>query len=254
MRLQTRVRAGDLVRAHVRPPLCSLTIRWVTQRPREPVAARALRPIGNTTRTHSRSSRTSGASIRSCSDSPGDHTGAGRGSRGFVPTARRERPSSSSARDAVRPSPSYRLASSDAPGFQLERRSRRRRSALPATPRGRSGHLTPRAGNIRSRRSPRVTVPPTQPQSPCIDQPVSFGSHSAPRSPPSGAVAVPSPASWTTGRQGYRPTKSEKARQMASSPVSPVRMRTALSMELTKILPSPIRPVLALFSMASSTC
>src|SRR5580704_14188022 len=40
---------------------------------------------------------------------------------------------------------------------------------------------------------------------------------------------------------------------MASSPRSPVRMRTASSTGTTKIFPSPMRPVLALFSMASIT-
>src|SRR5215468_643223 len=40
--------------------------------------------------------------------------------------------------------------------------------------------------------------------------------------------------------------------QMASLPVSPVRMRIASSTVETKILPSPIRPVLAAFWMASS--
>src|SRR6478752_796927 len=42
-------------------------------------------------------------------------------------------------------------------------------------------------------------------------------------------------------------------RQIASSARSPVRIRTASSTGLTKILPSPMRPVLALFSMASIT-
>ena len=37
----------------------------------------------------------------------------------------------------------------------------------------------------------------------------------------------------------------------ASAPVSPVRMRTTCSSSKTKIFPSPIFPVLALFSMAS---
>ena len=39
----------------------------------------------------------------------------------------------------------------------------------------------------------------------------------------------------------------------ASAPVSPVRMRTTCSRSKTKILPSPILPVLADFSMASMT-
>ena len=41
-------------------------------------------------------------------------------------------------------------------------------------------------------------------------------------------------------------------RQSASDPASPVRMRTAWPMSLTKILPSPIRPVWAAFWIAST--
>jgi hypothetical protein len=41
--------------------------------------------------------------------------------------------------------------------------------------------------------------------------------------------------------------------KIASSPRSPVRMRTASSICETKIFPSPIRPVFAVFSMASIT-
>src|SRR5882724_4633317 len=41
--------------------------------------------------------------------------------------------------------------------------------------------------------------------------------------------------------------------QIASSPFSPVRMRIASSMVLTKILPSPIFPVLAAFARAKTT-
>ena len=40
---------------------------------------------------------------------------------------------------------------------------------------------------------------------------------------------------------------------MASDPFSPVRMRTACSTGLTKTLPSPILPVLAVLTMASTT-
>jgi hypothetical protein len=41
--------------------------------------------------------------------------------------------------------------------------------------------------------------------------------------------------------------------QIASEPRSPVRMRIACSTSMTKILPSPIRPVRAAFSIASTT-
>ena len=41
--------------------------------------------------------------------------------------------------------------------------------------------------------------------------------------------------------------------QMRLSPRSPVRMRTTSSTGMTKILPSPMRPVLAAFSIASTT-
>jgi len=41
---------------------------------------------------------------------------------------------------------------------------------------------------------------------------------------------------------------------MAASLVSPVRMRTTCSTEVTKILPSPILPVRAALTMASIAC
>ena len=44
----------------------------------------------------------------------------------------------------------------------------------------------------------------------------------------------------------------DRRRQMASAPVSPVRMRIASSMVDTKILPSPMRPVCAALRMAST--
>src|SRR6516164_629068 len=48
------------------------------------------------------------------------------------------------------------------------------------------------------------------------------------------------------------PTDLHPGSQTAASPVSSVRIRMALSMALTKTLPSPILPVLAAFTIAST--
>ena len=61
---------------------------------------------------------------------------------------------------------------------------------------------------------------------------------------------VPPGFIWAARHRGRR----ERLRdQIASSSVSPVRMRSALSIAVTKILPSPMRPVCAAAAIASTT-
>ena len=67
--------------------------------------------------------------------------------------------------------------------------------------------------------------------------------HEKGRSRGTPAAALPWPYPWPGNPVGYS----------ASALVSPVRMRTAWAISSTKILPSPMRPVLAAFWMASTT-
>src|SRR5690606_2798859 len=54
--------------------------------------------------------------------------------------------------------------------------------------------------------------------------------------------------------RGFVDCGSSRFRQIASSPVSPVRMRMTSSTGVTKILPSPMRPVRAASVMVATTC
>ena len=60
-------------------------------------------------------------------------------------------------------------------------------------------------------------------------------------------------ASQPQSRWGCESLCAHSANQTASSPRSPVRIRIASSMPTMKILPSPMRPVLAVFSIDSIT-
>ena len=103
-----------------------------------------------------------------------------------------------------------------------------------------SGRLRPRQpARLRPRRQPRRAAR-LQPRR-------GLGAAACRRHRP----APPKPTAPTQGEQHARSLFMMSAPYSASAPVSPVRMRTTCSRSKTKILPSPILPVLADFSMAS---